>query len=161
MPYWQFYYHLVWATKYRVLIIDDEIADLINREFKAACNKYESIPHAFGFMPDHVHLVVSIPPKVAVSEYIGRVKAMSSLKINQLSETKDRARFGWQTEYSAHSFAARSLDSVIAYVNNQAKRHAENNLWSDYERLDSRPMVPTKKEISAPEGGRRGVSDGL
>jgi putative transposase len=141
VPYWEFFYHLVWATKYRDPIIDNEIASLIRQEFKSACNKHESNPHAFGFMPDYIHIVVSIPPKVAMSDFIRQVKGASCSQINKTHGPKDRARFGWQTEYGAHSFAARSLDSVVAYVKNQAMRHANNNLWPDYERVDSRPAV--------------------
>jgi putative transposase len=117
VPYWRFSYHLAWATKYREPTIDDEIADLIRREFGTACDKLESIPLAFRFMPDHIHLVVSFPPKVAVSEFIRQVKGASSSKINQTYAVEDRARFRWQSEYGALSSAARSLDSVVAYVN--------------------------------------------
>jgi putative transposase len=139
VPYWQFYYHLVWATKHREPTIDDEVAALIRREINDACNKHQAVPHAIGLMPDHLHIAISIPPKIAVAEFIGQIKGTSSFKINKLSG-EDRGRFSWQTEYGALSFGERSLATVVAYVNNQTTHHAENTLWPTFERLDTRPM---------------------
>ena len=136
MPYWQFYYHLVWATKRRDPIIDEVVIDVIGRVIKDACRQHEAIPHAVGFMPDHMHVAVSIPPKVAVADFIGKIKGKSSFELNQ-TRSATRGHFQWQTEYGALSFGEKSLASVVAYVKNQAIHHAENTLWPSFERLDN------------------------
>jgi putative transposase len=139
VPFWLFYYHLVWSTKYRETTINDAIGEFIRHEFNAICREREAIPHALGLMPDHVHFAVSIPPKVAIAEFLGEIKGKTSFKINQRGLAEPGIHFRWQTEYGALSFGERSLDSVVAYVKNQAQHHAENTLWPTFERMDTKP----------------------
>jgi putative transposase len=141
VPHWQFYYHLVWATKYRELIIDDEMAGLIRHVVNDTCAQHQAIPHAIGFMPDHLHLAVSIPPKIAVADFIGQIKGLSSFRINKQGTNEERRGFRWQTEYGALTFGERSLATVVAYVENQATHHANQTLLPSFERLDTRPLV--------------------
>jgi putative transposase len=70
MPFWRFRYHLVWATRDRLPLIGESDEQAIRRSFELTYADLDLIPHAEGFMPDHVHLAVSIPPKVAVSEAV-------------------------------------------------------------------------------------------
>jgi REP-associated tyrosine transposase len=84
-------------------------------------------------MPDHVHLAVSIPPKQAVARVVGRVKGVSSHAVNAAQPNRPEP-FAWQTEYGALSFGHRALDDVVAYVNDQSRRHANGQLLRGLER---------------------------
>jgi len=84
-------------------------------------------------MPDHVHLAVSIPPTLAVTDAIARLKGSASHYVNQSMARE--GRFAWQSEYGVLSFGQRNLADVVDYVNNQPARHAANRLW--------RPLEPT------------------
>lgn len=133
MPFWQHHCHLVWTTKYREPIINDELASIIRHKIQSTSNEQRAILHAIGIMPDHVHLTVSIPPRIAASEYIGLLKGKSSHHINQSGAFDQLGHFAWQAEYGLISFGERSLGSVVAYVNNQAEHHAKNTLWPTFE----------------------------
>jgi putative transposase len=139
MPYWQHYCHLVWATKHREPLIDNEIERIFRQTITTVCEQHRAKALAVGIMPEHVHLAMSIPPSIAISEFVGLIKGKSSFKVNQTAHLDRLARFAWQAEYGLISFGARSLDSVIAYVNNQAQHHATNDLWPTFEILESRP----------------------
>jgi putative transposase len=139
MPYWQHYCHLVWATKHRGPQIDDANAEIIRHVTRATCNAHRATLHAIGMMPDHVHLAVSIPPRVAIADFIRAVKSASSFEINHDHTSDSRPTFGWQAEYGLLSFGQRSLESVVAYINNQAAHHAANTLWPTFEILESAP----------------------
>jgi putative transposase len=76
-----------------------------------------------GGTDNHVHLVVSVPPKVALSVFIGQVKGNSSHWVNH--ELRLDYRFTWQAEYGVVSFGGKQLDMVVRYVRNQRKHHAE------------------------------------
>jgi putative transposase len=139
VPFWQHYCHLVWGTKLREPLIDEEIVDVIRGSAQANCNEHRAKLHAIGIMADHIHIAVSIPPSLAISDFVRFVKGKSSFEINKQNRIARLARFGWQAEYGLISFGERSLTSVVAYVNNQAAHHAAHTLWPTFEILESKP----------------------
>lgn len=150
MPYWELHCHLVWATKGRAPMLDEERRRAIDPAMRAACRERGAIVHASGFMPDHVHLAVSIPPRVAVSDLVRMVKGNASYLLNHTNGPEDAARFAWQAEYGALSFSKRALP-VVGYVVNQAAHHADHRLWSDYER--ERPNGKTLDDARPEDAG--------
>jgi Transposase and inactivated derivatives len=85
----------------------------------------ECIPHAINGMFDHLHVVISVPPKLSIATVIGKLKGSSSHHVN---ERYMYSAFAWQAEYGIFSFSERSLSRVVDYVKNQKKHHAENTL---------------------------------
>jgi putative transposase len=132
--YWRFYVHLVWATKGREPLIGEAEEAVLRRSWKVTIAELQVIPHAIGVMPDHVHFVLSVPPKIAVADLIRRLKGASSHAVNHVDTVGSSGRFGWQTEYGGLTFGERSLPRVVAYVEHQRQHHAENNLWPALER---------------------------
>jgi putative transposase len=138
MPYWRLFYHLVWATKGRESAISSEIERTIEWSMRTTIDTMRVIPHAIGFMPDHVHVAVSIPPSVLVADLVARLKGSSSHAVNQRHATDS---FRWQGDYGVLSFGEKNLPDVIAYIQNQRRRHAANQLWPALERV-SEPEEP-------------------
>ena len=85
----------------------------------------ECSPHAIGGMSDHIHIAISIPPKLAVATLIGQLKGASS---HHVDKTYTDGSFMWQTEYGVFSFSEKALPSIVNYINNQKHHHAENTL---------------------------------
>jgi hypothetical protein len=79
---------------------------------------------AVNGMADHVHMVVSIPPKVAVAHFIGQIKAVASTKHN--TQGLQELPLVWQSEYGVFSFDGKRLPHYIAYLERQKQHHAEN-----------------------------------
>ncbi len=156
MPFWRLFYHLVWSTGKRHPQIDEATAALLQHSFRATCHDMHVVVHAIGTMPDHVHLAVSIPPTIAVTDVISRLKGSASHLVNK-TMTRDN-RFSWQAEYAVLSFGERHLQDVVDYVQNQPARHAERNLWSKLEPTDdlhsngSRPRHHAAAEGTSPPG---------
>lgn len=96
MSYWRLFYHLVWATRNREPLISDEAWAIVNRSFKLTSEDVGIVAHAIGFMPDHVHLSVSIPPTVAITDAVRRLKGASS---HGVGRALPNAGFGWQDGY--------------------------------------------------------------
>lgn len=140
MSYWQLYYHLVWATKGREPWIDDDRNGLLVRSFQASCTEMRVLVHAIGIMPDHVHLALSIPPRVAVADFVKTLKGTTSFRLNEDARRDGPARFSWQPEYGVLSFGERSLSDVVRYIENQPAHHAANSLWPTFETTE-RPFV--------------------
>jgi putative transposase len=135
MPYSELYCHLVWTAKDRTTLLTGGRAELVEHAIRAACREHGAIAHGVGIMPDHVHLAVSMPPRLAVSELMRLVKGSVSHLLNTAPNRGGAESFAWQAEYGALSFGKRSLAAVVAYVVNQpAHHHAANDLWPTFER---------------------------
>ena len=141
MSHWRLFYHVVWGTKRREALIDDVRADVIERSIRATCHQLDVIMHAVGFMPDHIHLVISIPPRHAISAVIQKLKGESTHLLNHGAGRDGVDWFAWQPEYGITSFSEPALQDVVAYVNNQLQRHADNTLWPQYEILERQPAT--------------------
>lgn len=122
MPHWRLFYHFVWGTKNREPVIAPEWEDSLHNAVAAKAADLGAFVHAVGGIEDHVHLVVSVPPKIALSTFIGQVKGNSSHFVNH--ELDAGIYFGWQAEYGVVSFGGKMLDMVVRYAKNQRKHHA-------------------------------------
>jgi len=144
MPHWRLFYHLVWATRAREPLLDDEAAALVQRSLRATSHECRAIVHAIGIMPDHVHVAVSIPPSVSIADVVKRLKGSSSHLLNHEREPRTDSTFAWQAEYAVFSFGEKALADVVAYVENQSARHASDRLWPDLEQ--TAPLPPARRD---------------
>ena len=132
MSYWRLFYHIVWGTKNREELISPTWESDLYGYLWGKATALGCIPHAIGGMSEHVHVVLSIPPKLAVAKTVGLLKGSSAHHINT-TYTDSAGAFAWQGEYGAFTFSEKALNSIVAYVNNQKKHHAENTLYSQME----------------------------
>ena len=132
IPPWRLHYHLVWSTRGREHLIDDQVESVIRQSLLGTGNRLELIVHAIGAMPDHIHVAVSIPPKRSVSDVIRAFKGASIRHINQEGHA-NVSEFRWQSEYGALSFSDRGPGEVISRVEHQRERHAANDLYAPLE----------------------------
>ena len=76
---WMCKYHIVFTPKYRRKIIYNQYRDSLGEIFRQLCS-YKGVEIIEGhLMPDHVHMLVSIPPKLSVSSFMGYLKGKSAL----------------------------------------------------------------------------------
>ncbi|MDZ7967751.1 MAG: IS200/IS605 family transposase [Nostoc sp. DedSLP03] len=133
MSLWRLYYHIVWTTKKRQpLITSDKETELYN----FIINKSNSLNcrlHAIGGIEDHIHLVVSIPPTIAIAEFVKKIKGSSSHHFNHnLCPTSEK--FTWQEGYGIFSLGSKQLEQAVIYVQNQKIHHLEGTVNSHLER---------------------------
>lgn len=126
------YYHFIWATHARVPLIDrswrPHMLDIINEEVK---NK-GGIPIRHNAMPDHVHLLVRLPPKIAPSDFIGKVKGVTSYRVNRELTPK----LQWQEGFGVLSLRRDELAAVSRYIDGQEAHHQSNKLSETLEAID-------------------------
>ena len=136
MPYCKLFYHMVWATKSREPLLTPEVEPLVHDFLRSKASGLGAVVYALNGIPDHVHLVVSLPPTIAVATFIGQVKAVASTKINKSHVTPQP--FSWQDEYGAFSFEAQRLRHYVDYVSRQKEHHAERTLIPALERIQKK-----------------------
>ena len=78
---WNCKYHIVFAPKYRRQIIYGKIKTDIGIILRKLCQRKGVEIHEASACPDHIHMLVSIPPKLSVSQFMGYLKGKSSLMI--------------------------------------------------------------------------------
>ena len=125
MSVWRTYYHLVWATSDRTPLITDRIRVELYDYIQAKAKSLDCPVHGIGGIEDHMHLLISIPPKLAIAQVVKRIKGSSSHHINQtfLNQT-----FAWQREYGVFTLGGKQLPDAIAYVENQQHHRATQTL---------------------------------
>jgi putative transposase len=133
MPYWRLFYHFVWRTKNGDPLIAPEWEGSLHNVIVAKATELGAFVYAVGGVEDHIHLVVSVPPKIALSVFIGQVKGNSSHFVNH--ELAVNSRFAWQAEYGVVSFGGKRLDMVVRYVKNQRKHHTDGKIIGMLERV--------------------------
>ncbi len=74
-------YHLVWVPKYRLRILTGEVGKLVDQDIRKLSEWLGCEVMELNVQADHVHLVVSIPPKVSVSTYMGTIKGKIAIKM--------------------------------------------------------------------------------
>ncbi len=134
MPYWKLYYHFVWGTKSRLPLIDSVFESELHHAIAAKVKKMDGFVHAVGGTEEHVHLGISIPPKVAPAKFIGDVKGNSSHYVNHI--IKPKFEFYWQDEYGVLSFGEKNLSAIVKYIHNQKQHHADGTLITAMEKID-------------------------
>ena len=92
------------------------------------------IVHAAGNVDNHVHVVVSIPPKLSVADCVRHLKGASAFAINHMNGSD--GHFKWQAGYGALTISERSLETVMAYAAKQKEHHHENKTVAIYERME-------------------------
>jgi putative transposase len=126
VPYTKLYYHFIWATKERLPLIEQAFEPDLYRAIAAKVQQMDGFVHAIGGIQDHIHLAVSIPPKLAPAIFIGEVKGNASHFINHI--VKPDLAFYWQDEYGVLTFGEKNLPAVVRYIQNQKMHHAEGSI---------------------------------
>lgn len=149
MAFWRNYAHLIWATKYREPLIRPEIeaqlyACIVRKAADLGC-----YVHAINGIADHVHVIISIPPKHSVAWVVKNLKGNSSHFVNHVL-TPDKS-FAWQRGYGCLSLGESQCERAIAYVANQKAHHSAGTTNNWLERAD---------DEGEDGDGRRAVSQG-
>ncbi len=134
MPYWQLFYHIVWTTKNRMPLLTSDIEPIIYGFLRSKAVGLGATLFALNGTSDHVHMVVAIPPRIAIAKFIGQVKAVASTKFNKSGDGNDL--FFWQEEYGVFSFDGKRLPNFISYVERQKEHHAQMTTIPVLERAD-------------------------
>jgi putative transposase len=118
---WECKYHVVFTPKYRKKLLFGQIRRHLGSVFRELAQRKECRIEEGHLMPDHVHMLISIPPKYSVAEVIGYLKGKSSIWIAQNVERKLRNFLGhkfWARGYFV-STVGRDEEMIRTYIRNQ------------------------------------------
>ena len=120
---WNCKYHIVFAPKYRRQIIYGKIRVEVGKILRELCDRKGVEIIEAECCPDHIHMLVSIPPKISVSTFMGYLKGKSSTMLyEQFGELKYkyRSREFWCRGYYVDT-AGKNTSRIAEYIRNQLK----------------------------------------
>ena len=120
---WDCKYHMVWIPKYRKKVIYGDLRKYLGEVLRDLAIQKECKIHEGHLMGDHIHMMISIPPKYSVAQVAGFIKGKSAIHIA-------RAYAGRKRNYTGQSFWARGYyvsttgrdeEVIRQYIKNQEK----------------------------------------
>jgi putative transposase len=120
---WDCKYHLVWIPKYRKKVIYGQLRKYLGEVFRELALRKESKVIEGHLIGDHVHMLLSIPPKYAVSQVVGYIKGKSAIHIARTYAGRKRNFVGqnfWARGYYV-STTGRDEDIIRNYIRKQEK----------------------------------------
>ncbi len=120
---WECKYHIVFIPKYRRKALFGEIRRELGEVFHRLARHKESLIEEGHLMNDHVHMMISIPPKFAVSQVIGYIKGKSAIHIARTYSERKRNYVGqhfWARGYFV-STVGRDEEVIRAYIRHQER----------------------------------------
>jgi len=120
---WECKYHVVFIPKYRKKAIYGELRKHLGKVFRTLAEQRESHIEEGHLMADHVHIMISIPPKYAVAQVVGYIKGKSAIHIARTYTGRRRNFVGqhfWARGYFV-STVGRDEAVVREYIRNQER----------------------------------------
>ena len=118
-------YHVVFCPKYRYKILEDEVARYVVQQVHRLSSQKDDVEVIeVNVQQDHVHLVVSIPPKYAVSQYVGFLKGKLALRLFDRFPQLRKKYWGQHVWSRGYCVSTIGLDEerIIKYVKWQSKK---------------------------------------
>ena len=117
-------YHLVWITKYRKPVLRGEIALRLRELIRQTCQSLDVYIEQGHIATDHIHLLVSVPPNVSVSDLLQNLKGRSSRRMLQEFGELNRQFWGrhlWARGYFAASSGNVTDEIIKQYIASQGE----------------------------------------
>ncbi len=134
-------YHIVWTPKYRYKVLFGEVKLLVEQDIKMLCEWKGSEIIEMNVQLDHVHIVVSIPPKISVSVLMGTLKGKLAIKLfKTYPKLKQKPYWGnhfWSRGYFVNTVGI-DEDMIRRYVKYQeGEDMKEENQGRDFDMFGS------------------------
>ena len=121
--------HLVWITKYRYKVLTPDIGVRVRDIIRQICDSKDIVIIKGAVSQDHVHVYVSYPPKISVSDMVKFFKGRSSKKIQEEFPQLSKRYWGkhfWGIGYAAFSSGHVTDEMIKNYLKNH-KKHPNHN----------------------------------
>ena len=128
-------YHLVWCPKYRKKILSEEIRPRIKELFFEISSHFDFEIDRCEIAEDHVHILLSFPPRYSVSKVVGVLKSISGSKIFKDFPRVKRQLWGghfWEQGYFYRTIGEQVTDDVIRkYIENHSFSQNQLPMFKD------------------------------
>ena len=166
MSYTRLLYHLIFRPRYSRPAITEAHEKLLYHYIWGIVKAKGGVLYRIGGMPDHLHLLVQLPPTLSLSDFMHDLKLSTHYFLREHREEFPLFE-GWGKSYGALTCSARDKERVTAYIQNQKEHHrtttnsagcggktdgkrGRNSSWQTDPVSPSRPPVPWPKTAVRP-----------
>ncbi len=128
--YTQLYIQIVFAVKGRQHFIEKSIREKLEKYITGIITNHKQKLFAIYAMPDHIHILVSIKPDIALSNLVRDIKANSSKWLKE--QHGKYSSFSWQEGFGGFSYSKSQIDNVVNYILNQEEHHRQKTFKEEY-----------------------------
>ena len=122
---WHCQYHIVWVPKYRYRILSGMVGQEVERCIRSFSDRLGAEIVELNVQEDHVHLLVMVPPKTSISEFMGTIKGRTAIRVfNKFRHLKHRPYWGnhfWARGYCVDTVGL-DAEKIRRYVKYQEER---------------------------------------
>jgi putative transposase len=119
-------YHLIWVTKYRYKMLRGEVAERTRDLIRQICQSREVVIVQGSVSPDHVHLLVSVPPQLTPGKLVQFIKGRWSRMLQE--EFPQLRKLYWGQHLWARGYFCASVGAVDEET---IRKYIENQTWED------------------------------
>ena len=126
--------HLNWHTKISAPLLTTDVETLAHRCLRERLIGTDGIfVHEIGGTDTHVHLCLTLPPTILISDFVGQLKGASSYEVNQRLGLRSKV-LQWQAGYGVVSLGTKDIPWLKRYIHNQRQHHAHGTIHERLER---------------------------
>jgi REP element-mobilizing transposase RayT len=131
--YTAIHYHIVFSTKDRTPALRRDRREDLFRYIWGIVNNRRGHLYRINGVEDHIHILTSLHPTVALADFVKEIKTGSTLWIKNNSLFKNFSH--WQDGYAAITCSKRDLDGLIEYIKAQEEHHRRTTFAEEYRKL--------------------------
>lgn len=128
--YTRLHYHIVFSTKDRATLVKPDMKDRLYGYMTGIITNLGGIQEEINGIDDHVHILAYCPPKIALADFVGKIKANSSRWVHET--WPHRAGFAWQRGYGAFSVSESNVAAVKRYIQIQESHHRRMTFQQEF-----------------------------
>jgi putative transposase len=127
--------HITWHCKESAQMLTPQIEPVAHRIiWERLVNTHNAFVHEIGGTETHLHLAITVPPSLTISDLVGQLKGASSHDVNQHFSLRGKV-LQWQAGYGVVTFGTKDLPWVKQYIRNQRQHHAAGKTGDRLERI--------------------------
>ncbi|WGE80958.1 IS200/IS605 family transposase [Actinobacillus equuli subsp. haemolyticus] len=130
MSYTRAIYHIIFRTKFGVPAITETYENILYTFIWKFIEKRKSVLYRINGMPDHIHLLVDLHPKIAVADFVQQLKNATHLLLERHREEFPLFS-AWAVGYCALTYSERDKLQILNYIKNQKFHHKTQNFLDE------------------------------
>ena len=135
--------HLNWHTKDSTPLLTADVETLTHHCLQERLSGTEGVfIHAIGGTETHVHVCVTVPPTILISEFVGQLKGASSYEVNRRLGLRGKV-LQWQSGYAVVSLGTKDIPWVKRCIQNQREHHSRGTAQQRLERTIEMEAAPS------------------
>ena len=132
-------YHIVWTPKYRYRVLDGLVKELLLKDIPMLLEWRSSEMIEINIQKDHIHLIVSVPPKISISQLMGTLKGKTAIKIFK-SYPQLRTKPYWGNHFWAKGYCVDTIGLDEDKIKKYVKYQEEQERVEEQQRLNFGPL---------------------